>query len=95
MILHEIFRVVSRLPRYISCYIAENRFSLGQWSDSDVSRVAARRMEKLAKDQREKLDKIKTMFNTQGKGTKELKGQYQVVDNFGLDALCDIRIFGS
>ena len=52
-------------------------------------------MEKLAKDQREKLDKIKTMFNTQGKGTKELKGQNQVVDNFGLDALCDLRIFGS
>ena len=24
MILHEIFRVVSRFPRYISCYIAEN-----------------------------------------------------------------------
>ena len=30
MILHEIFRVVSRFPRYISCYIAENQFSLGQ-----------------------------------------------------------------
>ena len=30
MILHEIFRVVSRFPRYISCYIAENRFPLGQ-----------------------------------------------------------------
>ena len=30
MILHEIFRVVSRFPRYISCYIAENLFSLGQ-----------------------------------------------------------------
>ena len=29
-ILHEIFRVVSRFPRYISCYIAENRFPLGQ-----------------------------------------------------------------
>ena len=26
----EIFRVVSRLHRYISCYIAENRFPLGQ-----------------------------------------------------------------
>ena len=30
MILHEIFRVVSRFPRYISFYIAENRFRLGQ-----------------------------------------------------------------
>ena len=27
---HEIFRVVSRFPRYISCYIAENRLPLGQ-----------------------------------------------------------------
>ena len=27
--LHEIFRVVSRFPPYISCYIAENRFPLG------------------------------------------------------------------
>ena len=31
MILHEIFRVVSRFPRYISCYIAENWFPLGQY----------------------------------------------------------------
>ena len=31
-ILHEIFCEVSRLPRYISCYIAENRFPLGQCS---------------------------------------------------------------
>ena len=30
MILHEIFRVVSRIPHYISCYIAESRFPLGQ-----------------------------------------------------------------
>ena len=30
MILHEIFRGVSRFPRYFSCYIAENWFSLGQ-----------------------------------------------------------------
>ena len=30
MILHEIFRLVSRFPRYISCYIAERRLSLGQ-----------------------------------------------------------------
>ena len=30
MILHEIFRVVSRFPRYISCYIAENQLPLGQ-----------------------------------------------------------------
>ena len=30
MILHEIFRGVSRFPRYISYYIAENGFSLGQ-----------------------------------------------------------------
>ena len=29
-ILHEIFRVVSRFPRNISCYIAENRLPLGQ-----------------------------------------------------------------
>ena len=29
-ILHEIFRVVSRFPRKISCYISENRLSLGQ-----------------------------------------------------------------
>ena len=30
MILNEIFRVVLRFPRYISCYIAESRFPLGQ-----------------------------------------------------------------
>ena len=30
MILHEIFRVVSGFPRYISCYIAENGIPLGQ-----------------------------------------------------------------
>ena len=30
MILHDIFRVVSGFPRYISCYIAESRLSLGQ-----------------------------------------------------------------
>ena len=31
-ILHEIFRevLVSRFPRYISCYISENRLPLGQ-----------------------------------------------------------------
>ena len=29
---HVIFRVVSRFPRYISCYIAENRLLLGQCS---------------------------------------------------------------
>ena len=28
--LHEIFRVVSRFPRYFSCSIAESRFPLGQ-----------------------------------------------------------------
>ena len=27
---HELFRVVSRFPRYISCYIAESRLPLGQ-----------------------------------------------------------------
>ena len=27
---HEIFPVVSRFPRYISCYIAESRLPLGQ-----------------------------------------------------------------
>ena len=26
----ETFRVVSRFPRYISCYVAESRFPLGQ-----------------------------------------------------------------
>ena len=31
MILHEIFRVVSSCPRYISCYIVENRFPLRQY----------------------------------------------------------------
>ena len=30
MILHELFRVVSCFPHYISCYIAENGFPLGQ-----------------------------------------------------------------
>ena len=30
MILPEIFRVVSRFPRYISCYTAENQLPLGQ-----------------------------------------------------------------
>ena len=30
MILHEIFHVISRFPRYISCYIAESRLPLGQ-----------------------------------------------------------------
>ena len=30
LILQDIFRVVSRFPRYISCYIAENRLPLGQ-----------------------------------------------------------------
>ena len=28
--LHELFHVVSRFPRYILCYIAESRLSLGQ-----------------------------------------------------------------
>ena len=32
MILHEIFRIVSRFPRHISCYIAESRFPLGKCS---------------------------------------------------------------
>ena len=30
MTLHELFREVSRFSHYISCYIAENRLSLGQ-----------------------------------------------------------------
>ena len=30
--IHEIFRVVSRFPCYISCYISENRFPLGECS---------------------------------------------------------------
>ena len=29
-ILHEIFRIVSRFPHYISCFFAESRFPLGQ-----------------------------------------------------------------
>ena len=32
MILHELFREVSRFPRYSSCYIVESRFPLGQCS---------------------------------------------------------------
>ena len=36
MILHELFRVVSRLPRYISCYIAGNQFHLGQCLEGTV-----------------------------------------------------------
>ena len=39
MILHEIFRVVSRFPRYISCYIAERRFPLGQCTRRDLIQV--------------------------------------------------------
>ena len=31
MILHEIFRVVSRFPGYISCYIAENQLPVDSW----------------------------------------------------------------
>ena len=31
-ILHEIFRIVSRFPRKISCFIAENQFPSGQCS---------------------------------------------------------------
>ena len=27
---HELFRVVSRIPHYISCYITESRLPLGQ-----------------------------------------------------------------
>ena len=30
MILNETFRVVSRVSHYISCYVAENQFPLGQ-----------------------------------------------------------------
>ena len=30
MILHELFHVVSRFPRYISCYITESRLPVGQ-----------------------------------------------------------------
>ena len=30
LLYNEIFRVISGFPRYISCYIAENRFHLGQ-----------------------------------------------------------------
>ena len=36
VILHELFRVVSRFPRYISCYIAESRLPLGQCSTKPV-----------------------------------------------------------
>ena len=35
-ILHEIFRVVSRFPRNISCYILENRLPLGQCGQADL-----------------------------------------------------------
>ena len=35
----EIFRVVSRLHRYISCFIAENRFPLGQCGTQVQSRA--------------------------------------------------------
>ena len=34
-IIHEIFRVISRFPRYISCYISENRCPLGQSVSAD------------------------------------------------------------
>ena len=37
LILHVIFRVVSRFPRYISCYIAESRLSLGQCMKKNIS----------------------------------------------------------
>ena len=35
--LHEIFRVVSRFPRYISCFIAERRLPLGQCRNVDYN----------------------------------------------------------
>ena len=37
-ILHEPFRVVSRFPSYISCFIAENRFPLGQCSGNCLTK---------------------------------------------------------
>ena len=37
MILQEIFRVVTRFPRYISCYIAEKRLPLGQWRRVEIN----------------------------------------------------------
>ena len=37
MILHEIFSVLSRCSRHISCYIAESRFPLGQCSKLRLS----------------------------------------------------------
>ena len=33
---HEHLRVVSRFPRYMSCYIAENRIPLGQCSSITI-----------------------------------------------------------
>ena len=39
MILHEIFRVGSRFPHYISCCIAESRFPLGPMAGSQSWRV--------------------------------------------------------
>ena len=47
MILHEIFRVVSRFPRYISCYIAENRFPLGQCTYNNNKRTVDSRAKQL------------------------------------------------
>ena len=35
---HAIFHVVSRFLRYISCYIAENRFPLGQYPTEELNR---------------------------------------------------------
>ena len=36
MILHELFRVLSRYPHYISCYIAESRLPLEQCIVSEL-----------------------------------------------------------
>ena len=36
IILHELFRVVSGFPRYISCYIAENGIPLGQCMAQEI-----------------------------------------------------------
>ena len=59
MILHELFRVVSRFPRYISCYIVESQLPFGQcvtWKnmleemekrkENEATRLADRKAEK-------------------------------------------------
>ena len=44
MILHEIFHNVTRFRRYISCYIAESRFPLGQRVNSNLAQLNGKRI---------------------------------------------------